>query len=104
MIFYEPDIGLYPWCDSGPNDATNKCQNPINGGVPQKLNMVEHLAKVRLDVARAIPNEDYDGLAIIDFERWRPLFDLNWTNRNVYKQYSTKLVNIAFFWNKTKPF
>jgi hyaluronoglucosaminidase len=94
VIFYEPDIGLYPWCEAGPNDATNKCQNPINGGVPQKVDMNAHLAKVRLDVARAIPNPDYDSLAVIDFERWRPLFDLNWTNRNVYRQYSIKLVII----------
>lgn len=50
------------------------------------------MAKVRLDVARAIPNPDYDSIAIIDLERWRPLFDLNWSSRNVYKQYSTKLV------------
>jgi hypothetical protein len=35
---------------------------------------------------------DYDGLAILDWERWRPLFDLNWSNRKIYKDYSIKLI------------
>ncbi|KAI6219248.1 Hyaluronidase [Aphelenchoides besseyi] len=92
VIFYESDLGLYPWCEKGPNDVKNECQVKVNGGVPQAVNMSAHLIKVREDVVRAIPDPDYANLAIIDYEAWRPLFDLNWSNRRVYRRYSMQLI------------
>lgn len=62
VIFYEPDLGLYPWCEQGPNDVKNECQVMINGGVPQNIDINKHLEKVRQDIERAIPDPDYDSL------------------------------------------
>lgn len=64
----------------------------INGGVPQAVDMEAHLIQLRLDIQRGIPDPDFDGLVIIDWERWRPLFDLNWSRREFYKEYSIKLI------------
>lgn len=45
----------------------------VNGGVPQKANLSKHKAAVAAAVANTIVDENFDGLAIIDWEAWRPL-------------------------------
>ncbi|KAI6234107.1 Hyaluronidase [Aphelenchoides fujianensis] len=92
VIFYETDLGLYPYCLAGPNDVKNECQINVNGGVPQAVNLSAHLVKTREDIVRAIPDENFDGFAVIDWEAWRPLYDLNWTNRRVYQRLSQSLI------------
>ncbi|CAD5215023.1 unnamed protein product [Bursaphelenchus xylophilus] len=98
VVFYEKDLGLYPYCDDQQESyETNKslhvhCEKPINGGVPQEVDLSAHIEKVKKDVVRHIPDENFDGLAIIDYERWRPLFDLNWTTRKIYQEYSIRLL------------
>ena len=37
--------------------------------------------KVKKDVERTIPNKNYDGLAILDYEPWRPLYIRNWGSK-----------------------
>jgi hyaluronoglucosaminidase len=47
----------------------------LNGGLPQLGNLTAHLAQVRLDVARLLP-EQFDGFAVIDWEVWKPWLDI----------------------------
>ncbi|VDK85284.1 unnamed protein product [Cylicostephanus goldi] len=58
--------------------------HPVNGGLPQKCDLRTHLKKAREDIEKRIPDENFSGLAIIDFERWRPLFSENdWMKKRV---------------------
>ncbi|XP_060073730.1 hyaluronidase-like [Ylistrum balloti] len=69
VLFYEPTPGLYPkYLSNG---------SAINGGLPQKSKLQKHLRRVQYDVNRTIPVADFSGLAVIDWESWRPIFDRN---------------------------
>jgi hyaluronoglucosaminidase len=48
-----------------------------NGGLPQKGNLTVHLSKLEDRINEFIPNKTFDGLAVIDFEHWRPIFRQN---------------------------
>ncbi|VDK25987.1 unnamed protein product, partial [Anisakis simplex] len=63
--FYEKTIGLYPYYrdPKDPNSA-------VNGGIPQRVDMREHLSKAKADIERLIPNPSFGGVAILDFESW----------------------------------
>ena len=39
-----------------------------------------------------IPNETFPGLAVIDWESWRPLFVHNFDSKKVYQDLSEELV------------
>uniref|UniRef100_A0A0N5A9Y7 Hyaluronidase n=1 Tax=Syphacia muris TaxID=451379 RepID=A0A0N5A9Y7_9BILA len=67
------------------------------GGLPQKANLTEHLLKVKADIKVAIPNENFNGLAIIDYEEWRPLFAMNWGSKHIYQQKS-----VEYVYNRTR--
>lgn len=41
----------------------------------QKVNLNDHLDKCNDDIDAFIPNENFDGLGVIDYESWRPLWD-----------------------------
>jgi len=62
----------------------------LNGGLPQLGNLTAHLAQVRLDVARLLP-EDFSGLAVIDWEVWKPWLDEG--DRSVYFNKSLELTH-----------
>ncbi|EFO13625.1 hypothetical protein LOAG_14903, partial [Loa loa] len=57
-----------------------------------RANLSAHLSKVRSDIDKAIPNKDFDGLAIIDYEEWRPLWEHNWYTRRIYHNASLAYV------------
>lgn len=44
-----------------------------------------HLRQLEIDIDRFIPNKTYDGIAVIDFECWRPTFRQNFGDLKVYK-------------------
>ncbi len=71
VIFYEQSIGRYPrvWIDP----ETGR-QVPEHGSIPQRANWDAHLTKLRRDVAAAIPQADWDGCAVLDFEGWEPVW------------------------------
>ncbi len=50
--------------------------------------MTLHLQKMRVDIDRIIPNRDYTGLAIIDFEEWHPIWGANFGIRKIYQHRS----------------
>ncbi|XP_028728791.1 hyaluronidase PH-20-like [Peromyscus leucopus] len=82
-IFYANRLGKYPYID--------KKQAEVFGGIPQAGNLQEHLDKVKTDIEHYIP-VDQLGLAIIDWEEWRPTWARNWTPKDIYRNKSIQLV------------
>ncbi|KIH66135.1 hyaluronoglucosaminidase [Ancylostoma duodenale] len=70
-IFYEFGFGRYPYYKD------YNASQPINGGLPQKCNLTAHLIVAEDNITKNIRNESFSGLAIIDLEEWRPLWDQN---------------------------
>ena len=56
------------------------------------VNITVHLQKAAESIAEKIPEPNYSGLAVIDWERWRPLWDTNFGKKNLYKVESMSLV------------
>ncbi|XP_072241377.1 hyaluronidase PH-20 [Leuresthes tenuis] len=80
-IFYEDRLGLYPKVD------TMK-QKIYKGGVPQNGNLTEHLTKAQSQIDHYISQDSSPGLAVIDWESWRPLWDQNWGSKRIYRKLS----------------
>lgn len=74
-IFYEQHIGKFPriWIDR----ETGR-ESVENEGIPQKTNWNAHLAKVRRDLDARIPDPNWDGTGILDFETWHPNWEMAW--------------------------
>ncbi|CAJ0605713.1 unnamed protein product [Cylicocyclus nassatus] len=86
VIFYEDTFGLYPYYENYSMD------HPVNGGLPQKCDLKAHLKKAKEDIKTNIPDENFSGLAIIDFERWRPLFSENdYMKKRVFQNESIRM-------------
>ncbi|XP_029906443.1 hyaluronidase-1 [Myripristis murdjan] len=83
-IFYADKLGLYP-------RYSNQGQ-PINGGVPQNASLNEHLRTAAEDIRACIPNGNYQGLGVLDWESWRPVWERNWDSKQVYCEASRALV------------
>ncbi|VDD95569.1 unnamed protein product [Enterobius vermicularis] len=88
VTLYSHKFGAYPYYDSN--------QIPHFGGLPQKANLSLHLTLAEKDFIRAIPSESFDGLAIIDYEEWRPVFSMNWGSKRIYQDKS-----IEYVYNRT---
>ncbi|KAM9854513.1 hyaluronidase PH-20-like [Aulostomus maculatus] len=80
-IFYEDRLGLYP----NVNIRTGRLHR---GGIPQNGNLTEHLAKAQKQIDRYISKDASPGLAVIDWESWRPLWDRNWGLKRIYQKLS----------------
>uniref|UniRef100_A0A3P8ZJ82 Hyaluronidase n=1 Tax=Esox lucius TaxID=8010 RepID=A0A3P8ZJ82_ESOLU len=80
-LFYTDHLGLYPYVNPKNNQQ-------INGGIPQKGNLPAHLKKAYSDINYYIPSDTTPGLAVIDWEDWRPLWDRNWGAKDIYRQLS----------------
>ena len=44
---------------------------PQNGGIPQNGSLAVHLERYRISLNALIPEEDYVGVCMLDFEHWR---------------------------------
>jgi len=109
--------GLFPLLTAGNytktpcwvNDTGNCSWNPwgtltpsVNGGVPQAANLTAHLEAVRSDIISNVPDPDFEGFLIIDWEDWRVPFDDNFDEHSAYNEYSKRLVRTAHpTWNST---
>lgn len=83
-IFYADKLGLYPrYTGQGV---------PIYGGVPQNASLEKHLRASSDDIRRFIPNSDFQGLAVVDWESWRPVWERNWDTKQIYWEGSRALV------------
>ena len=61
VLFTEPNLGKYPKHWRG---------GWVNGGTPVEADLEAHLSKAALDVERLIPDPEWDGYAVIDYEHW----------------------------------
>ncbi|KAM9753381.1 hyaluronidase-4 isoform 1-T1 [Menidia menidia] len=87
-IFYANRLGYYPhYSPQG---------NAINGGVPQNCSLDMHLFKVYQDILHFIPAQDFRGLAVIDWEFWRPQWSRNWHKKEIYRRKSKELTLKAY--------
>lgn len=83
-IFYRDRLGLYPYFDSN--------EMAVNGGLPQLASLEEHLQKMQAGVQKYIKDPAAHGLAVIDWEDWRPLWVRNWDTKDIYRKRSRELV------------
>ncbi|XP_059679202.1 hyaluronidase-2 [Gavia stellata] len=83
-IFYKERLGLYPYYTSQ--------RVAINGGVPQNSSLSEHLARLQEGISKYIRSPAKEGLAVIDWEEWRPIWARNWKPKDVYREVSQQLV------------
>ncbi|XP_072203319.1 hyaluronidase-3 isoform X1 [Excalfactoria chinensis] len=75
-IFYKNKFGLYPYI-SPQGDLHN-------GGIPQRAPLRAHLARVAGDVQLHL-HPTFSGLAVLDWEEWRPLWARNWGHKRIYQ-------------------
>ncbi|XP_044512873.1 hyaluronidase-1-like isoform X2 [Gracilinanus agilis] len=83
-IFYRPDLGIYPWY--------TQAKQPINGGLPQNASLQGHLTKSSKDILATLPESDFHGIVVIDWEEWRPNWKTNWDSKKIYRNQSLALV------------
>ncbi|PSN45106.1 hypothetical protein C0J52_05085 [Blattella germanica] len=82
VILYDP--GEFP---ALLRDKNGK-YHPRNGGVPQLGNLTLHLIKLRKEVDELVPDKNFNGLGVIDFEAWRPVWRQNWASLLPYREFS----------------
>ncbi|XP_067091314.1 hyaluronidase PH-20-like [Osmerus mordax] len=80
-LFYVDRLGLYPHVDP-------VTKQEYNGGIPQKGNLTANLMKASNDIAHFMPSDSIPGLAVIDWEDWRPMWERNWGSKDIYRQLS----------------
>ncbi|XP_007950189.1 hyaluronidase-2 [Orycteropus afer afer] len=83
-IFYRDRLGLYPRFDSAGQS--------VHGGVPQNGSLRAHLKMLQDHVEHYIRTQEPVGLAVIDWEDWRPVWVRNWQDKDVYRRWSRQLV------------
>ncbi|XP_053171264.1 hyaluronidase-1-like [Scomber japonicus] len=83
-IFYADKLGRYPRYSSQ--------GVAVNGGVPQNASLVNHLTVASDNIRSDIPDRDFNGLAVVDWESWRPVWERNWDSKQVYWEGSRALV------------
>ncbi|XP_028286940.1 hyaluronidase-4 [Parambassis ranga] len=87
-IFYANRLGYYPYYT--PQGSA------MHGGVPQNCSLDLHLLKAYQDINHYIPAEDFRGLAVIDWEFWRPQWSRNWHKKDIYRRKSRELTMKAY--------
>lgn len=83
-IFYKERLGLYPYYERG--------GRAVNGGLPQLASLTQHYEKMPEGVRKYIRESSAKGLAVIDWEEWRPLWIRNWDTKDIYRNKSREMV------------
>ncbi|XP_004478315.2 hyaluronidase PH-20-like isoform X1 [Dasypus novemcinctus] len=83
-LFYADRLGYYPRI----NEVTGIIEN---GGIPQLGPLNAHLHKAEKDISYYVPKNRV-GLAVIDWENWKPTWARNGNPKDVYKNLSIELV------------
>lgn len=83
-IFYKERLGLYPYYERG--------GTAVNGGLPQLASLTQHYEKMPEGLQKYIREPEAKGLAVIDWEEWRPLWIRNWDLKDVYRTKSREMV------------
>ncbi|EPB73385.1 EGF-like domain protein [Ancylostoma ceylanicum] len=89
VIFYEKKFGKCPYYKN------YDPKQPINGGLPQNVSIDEHLAVVEKQINETIPDENFNGIAVIDIEEWRPLYEMNWGGKDVRQTFFMRTLKKA---------
>ncbi|XP_073418648.1 hyaluronidase-2 isoform X1 [Dendrobates tinctorius] len=85
-IFYKERLGYYPYIDIPTNTIHY-------GGLPQNASLSTHLNAMQEGLKKYINKTvDEEGLAVIDWEEWRPIWLRNWSPKDIYRLFSRKLV------------
>uniref|UniRef100_A0A3Q3KZI3 Hyaluronidase n=1 Tax=Labrus bergylta TaxID=56723 RepID=A0A3Q3KZI3_9LABR len=79
-LFYTDRLGLYPHVDL-------KRKKLYNGGIPQRGNLKRKTLDADLFTSSS-SSRTSQGLAVIDWEEWRPLWDRNWGTKRIYQTLS----------------
>ncbi|XP_068014064.1 hyaluronidase-3 isoform X2 [Melanerpes formicivorus] len=82
-IFYKNKFGLYPYL--------SRQGVPYHGGIPQRVRLGAHLTRVAADIRRLL-RPAFHGLAVVDWEEWRPLWAQNWGAKRIYRAASEQWV------------
>ena len=82
-IFYRDRLGKYPYL-SGDGRM-------VNGGIPQLGDLSAHLSLAVTQLSDSL-QPDFAGLAVIDWEEWRPLWEGNFGAKMEYRRQSKLLV------------
>ncbi|KAK0153483.1 Hyaluronidase-3 [Merluccius polli] len=82
-IFYRDRLGAYPFISRSGMD--------VNGGVPQNADLTAHLALADRQISSQL-RPDFAGLAVIDWEEWRPLWERNYGWQDEYRLRSKRQV------------
>nr|XP_009671387.1 PREDICTED: hyaluronidase-3 isoform X2 [Struthio camelus australis] len=82
-IFYKNQFGLYPYL--------SRQGIPRNGGIPQRVPLRTHLGRVAGDIHLRL-QPAFRGLAVVDWEEWRPLWARNWGAKRIYQVASERWV------------
>nr|XP_019944397.1 PREDICTED: hyaluronidase-3-like [Paralichthys olivaceus] len=85
-IFYRDRLGEYPYL--------SRDGRKVNGGIPQLGDLADHLSLTEMQISGLLqPN--FAGLAVIDWEEWRPLWERNFGSKMEYRRLSKQLVRQA---------
>ncbi|XP_061108051.1 hyaluronidase-5-like [Conger conger] len=79
-IFYTDRFGIFPYLDEDTGKAYSE-------GLPQHVDFKEHRELAEDDIEYYIP-VGQPGLAILDFEEWRPQWARNWGSKDIYRDKS----------------
>ncbi|KAM8864630.1 hyaluronidase-3 [Spinachia spinachia] len=81
-ILYRDRLGKYPYLSQG---------SMVNGGIPQLGDLSAHLSLATTQMSSLLkPN--FTGIAVIDWEEWRPLWERNFGTKMEYRRQSKLLV------------
>ncbi|XP_035521698.1 hyaluronidase PH-20-like [Morone saxatilis] len=83
-IFYTDRFGIFPYVDEDTGEMYDE-------GLPQLIDLQEHHDLAKQDIEYYIP-DDQQGLAVLDFEEWRPQWVRNWGSKDIYRQISIETV------------
>ncbi|XP_041654611.1 hyaluronidase-3 [Cheilinus undulatus] len=82
-IFYRDRLGKYPYLS---RDGWK-----VNGGTPQLGDLSAHLSLAETQISSSL-HPKFNGLGVVDWEEWRPLWERNFGTKMKYRKLSKQLV------------
>ena len=78
----ENETGLCPFLADAAGRINSRAWNTSgakyeNGGLPQRVNLTQHLALWSKQIEQQFPDPDFSGVVGLDWEHWFPLWDMN---------------------------
>ena len=68
----------------------------VNGGVPQNASLSDHLDALARDVVQWIPDPEWLGNAVLDFEDWTTVWELNTGGGDWHSRRLVVLSHVAY--------